>query len=116
VIVAVPELTAVTLPEPLTVATLVLLDDQVTFLFVAFDGLIVTVNVSEPPAFIVVADLFSDTPVTGITTVTAQVAFFVLSICDVAVIVAVPELTAVTLPEPLTVAALEKYPNLITCT
>jgi hypothetical protein len=62
-----------------TVAILVLLEDQVTFLFVASVGAIVAVRVSDivpqvPRPSVV---LFSDTPVTGFAarvTVTVQVA------------------------------------------
>ena len=46
VIFAVPCATAVTTPDELTVAILVLLEDHVTVLFVAFEGIIVAVKVS----------------------------------------------------------------------
>ena len=61
VIVAVPALTAVTLPEASTVATEVSLDDHVTFLFVASVGLNVTDNCKTPPTFNASADLFKET-------------------------------------------------------
>jgi copper chaperone CopZ len=107
VIVAVPAATGVTTPELLTVATVVLLDDQFTFLFAAFDGL--TVAVSEPVAPPTTNESVVGLKVTPVTaalcvpTVTAQVAVLPPS-AVVTVIVAVPVATGVTMPEPLTVA------------
>ena len=63
VIVALPAFLAVIVPFE-TVATLVLLDVQVTFLLVALLGLTVAVNVSVPPTTKVVEFLFKETPVT----------------------------------------------------
>ena len=60
VIVAVPAETAVTTPS-VTVATLELDEDHVTFWLSALDGEIVAVNVSELPISIVVDCLLRDT-------------------------------------------------------
>ena len=75
VIVAVPAPTAVTVPL-LTVATLVLLELHVTALFVALDGVMVAVSVSDCPFWRAVDVLFRLIPVanTGAVTVTVQVA------------------------------------------
>ena len=100
VIVAVPTALAVTFPL-LTVAMFVLLLLQVTFLFVASEGVTVAVKVSDPPIVMLVAVLLRLTPVTGTVTVTAQVADLLPA---VAVIVAVPPALAVTLPLASTVA------------
>ena len=104
VIVAVPTATAVTLPFESTVATDVLEDFHVTALLLALLGLTVTVKVSLPPTFMLVPVLFNEIPVTGWDTVTLQVALFPLPSLAVAVIVAVPGPTAVTLPFESTVA------------
>ena len=75
VIMADPSEIAVTRPDEETVATDVELDSQLTFLFVAFDGLTVAVSCSVPPSVKDISDLFSETPVTEITfffTVTVQ--------------------------------------------
>ena len=65
VIVAVPSAIAVKTPLfTLTIFTLLLV--HVTFLFVAFSGITVAVNVSVVPSFIVVEFLFRLIPVTGI--------------------------------------------------
>ena len=80
VIVAVPFATAVTTPLLLTLATEVLLLDQLTFLFVALLGAMVAASVVVAPALVSVAeDLLSVTPVTDVVdepvfTVTLQVA------------------------------------------
>ena len=63
VIVAVPGPLAVTRPELLTVATLVLLDFQVTFLLLVLRGVSVAVSWSVCPVFSVAEVLLSDTPV-----------------------------------------------------
>ena len=63
VMVAVPGPLAVTRPELLTVATLVLLDFQVTFLFMVVLGVTVAVSCSVWPVFNVADVLFSETPV-----------------------------------------------------
>jgi hypothetical protein len=111
VMVAFPPPTAVTTPL-LTVATLVLLLFQFTFLFVALLGLTVDVRVAvAPPTVILRVDWLSVTPVTGTsalpaaTTVTAQVAVLLPSTV-VTVIVAFPAAIAVTKPLLFTVATL----------
>ena len=104
VIVAEPAALAVTSPEDETVATEVLLEDQLTDLSVALDGVTVADNVCESPTVMVRDVWFRVTPVTAIGfTVTEQVAFFPPS-SVVAVITAVPSLTADTLPFESTVA------------
>ena len=50
VIVAVPAFFAVTTPEEETVATVVLLEDQVIFLFVALEGVTVAVSACVWPS------------------------------------------------------------------
>ena len=104
VIVAVPSATAVTLPFASTVATDVLLELQVTVLFVALSGFTVAASVTDSPSVSSSEDLSSVTDSTAMTfflTVTEQVA--VLSPA-LAVMVAVPSATAVTLPFASTVA------------
>ena len=64
VMVAVPALWAVTFPFPSTVATLELLEDQVTFLFVALFGSTVAVSWLVLPSVRVRLVLFRLTPVT----------------------------------------------------
>ena len=106
VIVAVPADLAVTTPEPDTVATDVLLDDQETFLLVAFEGVTVAVRVCVSPTVMDRDVLFRETPVTGTVaawTFTVQVAVFPPSFV-VTVIVAVPAAWPVTTPEEETVA------------
>ena len=106
VIVAEPAAFAVTTPVDNTVATEVLLDDQVTVLSVALDGDTVAIRVWVSPTSIVNDVLFRLTPVTGIAaavTVTTQEAFLPPSVV-VTVIVAVPAFFAVTTPEEDTVA------------
>ena len=108
VIVAEPTPTAVTTPVVLTVATLVLLLDHVTFWFVALAGATVAVNVRVPPTFNEVVG--RQLPiVTLVGTIGATVITHVLVLLPstvVAVIVAVPTPTAVTTPVVLTVATL----------
>ena len=102
---AVPTFTADTFPFESTVATLELELVHVTFLFVAFSGATVAVNLSVPPISKDSEVLFNDTPVTDIVlalTVKAQVAFLLPSFV-VTVIVAVPAAFAVTTPEDETV-------------
>ena len=95
VIVAVPALTAVTLPFD-TVATLLLEVLHVTVLLAALEGVIVALIVSLVP-FIKVSDVLeSFTLDTGVVTVTLQDA--VLPLFVFAVMVAVPGPIAVTLP------------------
>ena len=75
VILAEPADLAVTKPEEETVATEVLLEDQVTVLSVAFSGVTVAVSVAVSPSVNVNEVLSKLTPVTGITfalTVTLQ--------------------------------------------
>ena len=99
VMVALPAFIAVTLPFD-TEATELLLDDHVTFLFVALSGLTVAVRVSSSPSVRVADDLSNVTPVTGYTlafTVTSQVAALPPS-SVLTVIVALPAFNAVTLP------------------
>jgi hypothetical protein len=107
--VAVPEPIAVTIPVWLTVATLVLLDDQVMFLLVAFDGVTVATSVAlDEPTSKLSVFRSSETPVTAIVatlTVTAHVSVKPPS-SVVTVIVAVPEPAAATAPVWLTVATL----------
>ena len=99
VIFAVPAALAVTVPLD-TVATDVFDEDHVTFLFVAFEGEIVAVNVVVLPTSKVALVLFKDTPVTatvvdeGCVTLTVAVALYEPS-CVVTVIVAVPAALAV---------------------
>ena len=106
VIVADPAAFAVTTPEEETVATDVLLEDQVTDLSVAFDGDTVAVNAWVSPTVIVSDVLFKLIPVTGTVaafTVTEHVAVLKPSFV-VTVIVVVPTALAVTTPEDDTVA------------
>ena len=104
VIVAVPAAFAVTTPDVETVATEVLLEDQVTDLSVALDGVTVADNACVSPTVMVRDVWFRLTPVTAIGfTVTEQVAFLPPS-SVVAVITAVPSLTAETFPFESTVA------------
>ena len=106
VIVAEPAAFAVTTPEEETVTTEVLLDDHVTDLSVAFDGVTVAVKVCVSPTVIDNDVLFRLTPVTDTVaafTVTAHVAVLAPSFV-VTVIVAVPAAFAVTTPLEDTVA------------
>jgi len=103
VIVAVPAPTALTLPLASTVATLALLDVQVTARLPAFDGLTVGVSTPVSPARKFIVVLFNVTPVTGTETVTVQVAV-TFDKSHLAVIVAVPAPTADTTPSGLTLA------------
>lgn len=103
VMVALPPPTAVTRPLLLTVATDVLLLDQVTLLLLALPGDTVAVSCSVFPFAMVVEDLFRLTPVTETVTDTVQVAVNPPS-AVVTVMVALPAPTAVTRPLLLTVA------------
>ena len=69
VMVAVPALLAVTVPSVSTVATLVSLLAQVTFLLVALSGVMVAVRASVSPSVRLKVVLSSVTPVTGTTAV-----------------------------------------------
>ncbi len=105
-IVAEPAAFAVTTPEEETVATDVLLEDQVTDLSVALEGVTVAVNVWVSPTVIDSEALLRLTPVTATVaadTVTEHVAFFPPSFV-VTVIVADPAALAVITPELETVA------------
>jgi hypothetical protein len=99
VIMALPSAMAVTAPALLTLATLVLLELQLTAWFVALDGDIVAVSDDLFPAKRFKLVLLNDTPVTGIglVTFTTQVSVLWLS-AVVAVIVAEPSANAVTIP------------------
>ena len=103
VMVVLPAFLAVTFP-PLTVATAVLLEDQVTdLLSVVFAGLYVTVRIRALPTVSDALDLLREIDFRGLDaalTVTLQVAFFDPTF---AVMVVLPAFLAVTLP-PLTVA------------
>ena len=107
VIVAVPAFTAVTLPLESTVATDVFDELQLTALSVALSGVTVAFRLADSPSVSESSVLSSDTLSTAIVvgeaslTVTAQVADFSPAL---AVIVAVPAFTAVTLPLESTVA------------
>ena len=106
VIVALPTAFAVTLPFWSTVATLVLLDDQLRVLFVALVGCTVAVSVSELPLLIVADVWLSVMELTGTLTVTRQDALTPEPSVAVAVMVALPATFAVTLPFWSTVATL----------
>jgi hypothetical protein len=106
VIVAEPCDTAVTSPVEFTVATEVLLDDQLTFLFVALAGETVAVNWRVLPAT-TEADVGETlTPVTGMVDVVTVMALVAVRFpsCVVTVIVADPCPTPVTTPLEFTVA------------
>ena len=101
VIVAEPTAFAVTTPKEETVATEVLLDDQVTDWSVALDGVTIAVNASDSPSVNEIVLLSKTTPVTGTTlafTVTLQVAVLPRSFVFT-VIVAVPTDCAVKTPK-----------------
>ena len=104
VIVAVPSATPLITPSSSTVATASLLLLQLIFLLVAFAGVIVAVNCFVLPVSTVVDVLSSEMPSTATAlTVTSQDAVKLPSVV-VAVIVAVPAVTPVTLPLLSTVA------------
>ena len=100
VMVAFPAATALTTPLE-TVATLLLLVDQVMFLLVASLGRTVAVRVTVSPTLMLAVVLSSLTPVTGTTelfsTVTVLVAVYPPS-SVVTVMTAVPSLIPVTTP------------------
>lgn len=104
VMVALPTAFAVTTPEEETVATEVLLDDQVTVLSVALVGVMVAIKVWVSPSTMNRDVWFRDMPVTetGLT-VTTQVAFLPPSFV-VTVIVDVPTASADTTPDDVTEA------------
>src|SRR5664279_2829376 len=104
--IAFPVATPVTSPVELTVAIAILLELQVTFLFVAFAGAMVAVNCEVPPTLTEAVIGVTDTPVTVtlfVPTVTTEVAVFKPS-AVVAVMVAFPADTPVTKPVEVTVA------------
>ena len=103
VMVALPFATAVTLPVWSTVATLGALELQLTVWFVAVDGCTVAVRFRVAPGFSVRVVGFRETPVTGVRTVTAQVAVWPPSVV-LTVMVALPFATAVTTPFASTLA------------
>lgn len=106
VIVVCPAATPVTTPL-LTVAILASPVDQVTVLLVAFGGSMVAVSVVVPFTCTLAVVGFSVIPVTATaSTVTVQDAVIELSVVEIAVMVAVPAATPVTLPELSTVAIL----------
>ena len=97
VMVAVPAVTAVTLPS-FTVATAAFEELQVTVLSVASSGFTVAVSVYSPPSVssnFVLSKVMEVTATVAFLTVTAQIAVFSPAF---AVMVAVPAFTAVTLP------------------
>ncbi len=104
--IAVPADFAVTVPLDDTVATEVLLDDQVTSLLVAFEGLTVATSCEDSPSVNVIVVCESNTPVTEYTfslTVTVHVA--VLPWSEVlTVMIAVPTDFAVMVPSDDTAA------------
>ena len=108
VIVQVPAFLAfITPPAPIP-ATAGLLDDQLRFLLVALEGVIVAFKVYFVPAVIVTAVVFSFMPVTATVvcfTVTLQVAF--LPLLSFAVMVQLPAFLAVTTPPLPTLATAE---------
>ena len=106
VMVAVPRLLAVTRPSLFTIATLVLLELQVTAELLTLLGDTVAVNRSVSPLLIVAEVLFSEMPVASCVTVTLQFALKLVPSVVVTVMVAVPRLLAVTRPLLLTVATL----------
>jgi len=106
VIEVVPVATPVATPWLFTLAITELLDAQVTFLLVAFDGLTVAVKLVVEPTFILSVTGEITTPVTGTDTgltVIILVAVLVPS-AVVTVIVALPDPTPVTIPSEFIVA------------
>ena len=102
--VAEPADLAVTVPSEATVATDVLLEDQVTSLFVALEGLTVAVNWEVSPSVMVIEDEFREIPVTGTSfafTVTWQLAVLPPSV-DQTTTVVVPGDIALIVPDGLT--------------
>ncbi len=104
VTVTVPGFTAVILPEASTVAIEGSLEVQVTFLSTASVGVIVAVKVSLAPTVKLSVVLFSDIVVLESFTLTAQEEVKLLPSLVVAVIIAEPAFTAVTLPKVSTLA------------
>ena len=107
VITAVPVAAAYTFPAEFTTATLSFEELHAHFLFVASAGFITGLSCIVLPTYIfpfVLLKLIDDTEAL---TVTLQIAFFPEPSAAIAVIVALPPLTAVTLPDTLTFAILE---------
>ena len=94
----------VTTPLELTVATLVLLDFHVTALFVALDGATATFSCTFLPAAMLRAEAVTLTFVTLTTALETVILHVAFTFPAVAVITAVPSLTAVTTPSADTVA------------
>ena len=106
VIVVLPADLAITIPEEDTSATDGALEDHVTDLSVAFDGVTVAVSDWVSPSVIVRVVLSRLTPVTDMTfalTVTAHVAVLLPSVVFT-VIVALPAVLAITTPDEETSA------------
>lgn len=104
VIVAVPAFLPFIFPAVLTVATEVLLEDQVTDLFVVLDGEIVAVSVLVSPTRMLTADADNVT-FFALTFFTVSLQVFLILVSFIfAVIVAVPAFLAVILPLEFTVA------------
>ena len=112
VITAVPSPLAITFPFPSTVATWLLLDDHVIFLFVAFSGKIVALKILFSPTFKLIFSESKAIPVTFTScfsiTYTSQFAIFPPS-SVITVIIALPALLATTLPFSSTVATWELF-------
>jgi len=100
---SVPAAMDVMIPAAFTIAMDVLLDLQVTVWMDASAGVIIAFNVSFIAVPIVRVELYNVIPVTGIMTVTRQVALKLPS-CVVATMVSVPAAIAVTTPVELTMA------------
>ena len=101
---ALPAPTAVTLPEELTLATLVLLEDHFRVLLDAFEGEIVAFSVNDSHLFKVFLAALSLTLFTAMILLTVTLQVFFLPFGVLTVIVQDPLLTPVTLPDALTVA------------
>jgi hypothetical protein len=95
-----PLATGVTRPVLLTVATAAFVEDHVSVLFNAFVGATVAVNCCGACPTYIVRDVEGviTMEVTGVVTVTTQVAVNLVPVAVVAVIVAEPVATAVTRP------------------
>jgi hypothetical protein len=108
VMVAVPAAIALISPvELLTVATAVLLLDQVTPVSVVSEGVKIGVSVSVPPLVKSRVFGFKPRPVMGIVIVTVAVALILPFSVDVAVMAALPAPTAVICPVELSTVATE---------
>ena len=103
VIVAFPVLTALTIPLEFTVATNPLLVDQTTWVLDALFGTTVAKSVLLEPLFIVTAEKFKLTPVTGLVTLTVTDVRLFPS-CVITEMTLIPFPIALTKPLLLTVA------------